>query len=258
MSAEPPVILEREEPIALVTLNREKQLNALSAELMTQLVEILTELDADEQIRAIVLTGSERAFAAGADIADLSDSTPVDLHRSGHLERWDRIGRLRTPIVAAVAGYCLGGGLELAMACATVVAAEGARFGQPETALGLLPGAGGTQRLVRAVGKAVAMDLILTGRMLTADEALAAGLAARVVEPERLLGEAREVARAIAERGPVGIRLAKEAVDQAFETPLAAGIDYERRNFYIALASEDAGEGLKAFLEKRKAEFEGR
>jgi enoyl-CoA hydratase len=252
------VLVEREEPIALVTLNRPDQLNALSASLMAQLVESLESLDADPAIRAIVLTGAGRAFAAGADVRDLASSSPVQLHRSGHLERWDRIGRLGTPVVAAVSGYCLGGGLELAMACAIVVASADARFGQPESALGLLPGAGGTQRLARAVGKATAMDVILTGRMLTADEALASGLAARVVEEERLLDAAREVASAIAERGPVGIRLAKEAVDQAFEAPLAAGIDYERRNFYLALSSGDAAEGLAAFLEKRKAEFEGR
>jgi enoyl-CoA hydratase len=258
VNAEELVLVEREESIALVTLNRPEQLNALSAQLMAQLVEALEALDGDQRINAIVLTGAGRAFAAGADIADLAEATPVQLHRSGHLERWDRIGRLGTPVVAAVSGYCLGGGLELAMACAIVVASADARFGQPESALGLLPGAGGTQRLTRAVGKAVAMDLILTGRMLTADEALAAGLVARVVEQERLLESAREVAAAIAQRGPVGIRLAKEAVDQAFETPLAAGLDYERRNFYLALASDDAAEGLAAFLEKRKAEFEGR
>jgi enoyl-CoA hydratase len=225
---------------------------------MGELVEALTALDHDEAIRAIVLGGSERAFAAGADIAELSESSPIDLLRSRRIEAWDAVRALQTPLVAAVSGFCLGGGCELAMLCDIVVASESARFGQPEINLGIFPGAGGTQRLTRAVGKAVAMDMILTGRTLTAQEALAAGLVARVVPREAWLEAAKAVARAIAEKGPVAVRLAKESVDRAFEVPLSAGVEAERRAFALARASEDADEGLRAFVEKRKPDFRGR
>src|SRR5205085_3529372 len=206
----------------------------------------------------IVLGGNERAFAAGADIGGLSRSSAIDLYYQRRVERWDTIRSLWTPLVAAVSGFCLGGGCELAMSCDLIVASETAQFGQPETTLGIIPGAGGTQRLTRAVGKALAMDVILSGRRLTAQEALAAGLVARVVAREAWLEEAKRVAREIAAKGPIAVRLAKEAVDQAFETPLAAGVELERRSFFLARASEDAGEGLKAFLEKRKPDFTGR
>jgi enoyl-CoA hydratase len=225
---------------------------------MAAVVEALRELDADPEIRAIVLGGSERAFAAGADVNELAASTPVTLYENRRLEQWDAIRTLRTPLVAAVSGYCLGGGCELAMLCDLIVASESARFGQPEINLGILPGAGGTQRLTRAVGKAVAMDMILTGRMLSAREALSFGLVARVVAKEAWLAEAKRVAREIAAKGPVAVRLAKEAVDAAFETPLAAGVELERRSFCLARASEDATEGLAAFLERRPPDFQGR
>jgi enoyl-CoA hydratase len=225
---------------------------------MTELVDALQALDADPDVRAIVLGGSERAFAAGADIAELAESTPIDLIYSQRLERWDAIRALGTPLVAAVSGHCLGGGCELAMLCDLVVASETASFGQPEIQIGVFPGAGGTQRLTRAVGKAVAMDMILTGRTLAAREALAAGLVARVVPKEAWLEEAKSVARAIASKGAVAVRLAKESVDRAFEVPLSAGVEAERRSFALTLASEDAREGLRAFLEKRKPEFKGR
>ena len=225
---------------------------------MTELVDALQALDADPDVRAIVLGGSERAFAAGADIAELAESTPIDLIYSQRLERWDAIRALGTPVVAAVSGHCLGGGCELAMLCDLIVASETAQFGQPEINLGVFPGAGGTQRLTRAVGKALAMDMILTGRTLTAKEALAAGLVARVVPREAWLDAAKEVARAIAEKSPVAVRLAKESVDRAFEVPLSAGVEAERRSFALVLASEDAREGLRAFLEKRKPELKGR
>jgi enoyl-CoA hydratase len=238
-------------------MNRPKQLNALSGELMNAVVGALDELDGDQEIRAIVLGGGERAFAAGADIAELAAGTPISLYESRRIDQWDTIRDLRTPVVAAVSGFCLGGGCELAMLCDVVVASETAKFGQPEINLGVLPGAGGTQRLTRAVGKAVAMDMILTGRMLSASEALAYGLVARVVAKEAWLDEAKRVAGEIAAKGPIAVRLAKEAVDQAFETPLAAGVELERRSFFLARASEDAGEGLKAFLEKRKPDFTG-
>jgi enoyl-CoA hydratase len=252
------IVVEREEPIATVFLNRPEQLNALSDELMTELVDALQKLDRDEKVHCIVLGGSERAFAAGADVAELAQTTSIDLYYGRRVERWDATQALWTPLVAAVSGFCLGGGCELAMACDLIVASETARFGQPETGLGIMPGAGGTQRLTRAVGKAVAMDVILSGRMLTAREALDAGLAARVVAKEAWLEESKRVAREIASKGPVGIRLAKEAVDRAFEGPLSLGVEHERRLLYLALASEDAREGLQAFLEKRKPKFGGR
>ena len=257
MSAET-VLVERDDPIAVVLLNRPKQLNALSDELMGALVDALRELDGDPAIRCIVVGGSERAFAAGADIAQLAQASPVEMYYQRRVDRWDEIRALWTPLVAAVSGFCLGGGCELAMACDLIVASETAKFGQPETGLGLIPGAGGTQRLTRAVGKALAMDVILSGRFLSADEALRAGLVARVVTKEAWLEEAKRVAREIAAKGPVATRLAKEAVDRAFEGPLTFGVEYERRLLYLALASEDAKEGLTAFLEKRSPDFKGR
>jgi enoyl-CoA hydratase len=252
------VTVERDGAIAIVLLNRPQQLNALSGELMAELVAALEELDADGAIRCIVLGGGERAFAAGADVAELAAGTPISLYQNRRLDRWDAIRALRTPLVAAVSGYCLGGGCELAMACDLIVASETAQFGQPEINLGVLPGAGGTQRLTRAVGKSVAMDMILSGRMLSADEALQFGLVARVVPREAWLEAAKAVAREIAAKSPVSVRLAKEAVDKAFEAPLSVGIDFERRAFYLARASEDAEEGLNAFIEKRKPDFKGR
>jgi enoyl-CoA hydratase len=254
---DPLVLVERDEPIATVVLNRPKQLNALSDELMDELIVRLEELDADSNVRCIVLGGNDRAFAAGADIGELARSSAIDLYYARRVERWDVIRNLWTPLVAAVSGYCLGGGCELALACDLIVASETARFGQPETGLGIIPGAGGTQRLTRAAGKAVAMDVVLSGRLLTAREALAFGLVARVVAREAWLEEARRVAREIAAKGPIATRLAKEAVDRAYEGPLQLGIEYERRLLALAFASEDAREGLKAFLEKRQPEFKG-
>jgi enoyl-CoA hydratase len=239
-------------------LNRPQQLNALSDQLMEELVSALQELDADEAVRCIVLGGNDRAFAAGADIGELAGASPIELYYARRIERWDAIRALWTPLVAAVSGYCLGGGCELALACDLIVASESAKFGQPETSLGIIPGAGGTQRFTRAVGKALAMDVILSGRMLSADEALAAGLVARVVSKEAWLVEAKRVAREIASKGPVATRLAKEAVDRAYESTLQLGLEYERRALYLAFASEDAREGLSAFVEKRKPEWKGR
>jgi enoyl-CoA hydratase len=252
------VLVEHDAPIATVLLDRPEVLNALSDELMDALVAALVQLDAEREVRCIVLGGSERAFAAGADIGELARTTPVELYYQPRVERWDAIRSLRTPLVAAVSGFCLGGGCELAMSCDLIVASETAVFGQPETGLGIIPGAGGTQRLTRAVGKAVAMDVILSGRRLSAREALQTGLVARVVAREAWLDEARRLARDIAARGPVATRLAKEAVDRAFEGPLSLGLDYERRALYLAFASEDAKEGLSAFTEKREPKFRGR
>jgi enoyl-CoA hydratase len=252
------VLVERDAPIGVVLLNRPQQLNALSDELMDELVGTLEELDREEAIRAIVLGGNERAFAAGADIGELTQASAIDLYYQRRVERWDAIRGLWTPLVAAVSGFCLGGGCELAMSCDLIVASETAEFGQPETGLGIIPGAGGTQLLTRAVGKALAMDVILSGRRLSAREAVAAGLVARVVAKEAWLDEAKRIAREIAEKGPVATRLAKESVDRAYETTLAAGLEAERRALYLAFASEDANEGLTAFTEKRKPEFRGR
>jgi enoyl-CoA hydratase len=252
------VLVEREEPIAVARLNRPEQLNALSSELMRELVGVLENLDADESIRCIVLAGDERAFAAGADISELRDTATIDLYFGARLDLWDAIRSIRTPLVAAVSGYCLGGGCELALACDLIVASESAQFGQPETGLGVMPGAGGTQLLARSIGKAKTMDVVLSGRFLDAPEAERAGLVARVVAREAWLDEAKRVAREIAEKGPVAQRLAKEAVNRAFETTLSAGLDVERKLFHLAHGTEDAKEGLAAFGEKRKPEFKGR
>ena len=259
MSAEDAlVVVERDDPIAVVRLNRPEQLNALSEPLMEQLVARLQELDRDEAVRCIVLAGDERAFAAGADIGELADASAMDMLYARRVERWDAIRGLWTPLVAAVSGFCLGGGNELAMSCDLIVASETARFGQPETGLGIIPGAGGTQRLTRAVGKAKAMDVILSGRFLDAYEAERAGLVARVVPKEAWLEEAKRVAREIAAKAPVAQRLAKEAVNRAHSTTLEHGLEHERRLLYLAFASADAHEGLSAFAEKREPEFEGR
>ena len=252
------VLVERDEPIAVVLLNRPEVLNALNDEVMDDLVAALAELDDEEAVRCIVLGGSERAFAAGADIGEMADAGAIEMYHARRIDKWDAIRRLRTPIVAAVSGFCLGGGNELALACDLIVASETAKFGQPETSLGITPGAGGTQRLTRAIGKAKAMDVILTGRFLDAREAEAAGLVARVVAREAWLEEAKGVAREIAKKGPVAQRLAKESVNRAFDSTLEVGLDFERRSLYLAFASEDAREGLTAFVEKRKPEFKGR
>jgi enoyl-CoA hydratase len=256
--SDPLVLVEREDAIAVVTLNRPDRLNALSDELMEELVAWLVELDGDEAVRCIVLAGNERAFAAGADIGEMADASAMDMLYARRVERWDAIRKLWTPLVAAVSGFCLGGGNELAMSCDLIVASETAKFGQPETGLGIIPGAGGTQRLTRAVGKAKAMDVILSGRMLDAREAERAGLVARVVAKEAWLEEAKRVARDIASKGPVAQRLAKEAVNRAFDSTLDLGLEHERRLLYLAFASEDAHEGLKAFGEKRPPEFRGK
>ncbi len=258
MSAEGLVLVEREEPVAVVLLNRPRRLNALSEDLMEELVVALTRLDRDPAIRCVVLGGSERAFAAGADVAEMAGASAVEMLYARRVERWDAIRALATPLVAAVSGFCLGGGNELAMACDLIVASETATFGQPETGLGIIPGAGGTQRLTRAIGKARAMDVVLTGRFLDAREAERAGLVARVVAREAWLEEAKRVAREIASKAPVAQRLAKEAVNRALDTTLEVGLEHERRLLYLAFASEDAREGLTAFTEKRKPKFEGR
>jgi enoyl-CoA hydratase len=255
MSDDPLVLVERDHPIAVARMNRPRQLNALAEPLMAAVVQALEELDADPEVRCIVLAGSERAFAAGADIAELASTTTMEMALAGRVEKWDAIRRLHTPLVAAVSGFCLGGGCELAMICDLIVASDSAVFGQPETGVGIIPGAGGTQRLTRAIGKAKAMDVVLTGRWLSADEAEAAGLVARVVAREAWLDEATRVAHSVAGRAPIAQRLAKEAIDRAFETSLTAGLDYERKSLCLSFASEDAREGLSAFVDKREPEW---
>jgi enoyl-CoA hydratase len=245
--------------VALVTLDRPEVLNALSFDLLDELAAVLDRLDADPDCRAIVLTGSgSRAFAAGADIRELARQTPVSLRVDDRFAVWDRIGAIRTPLIAAVRGFALGGGCELAMTCDIIVAAEDASFGQPEINLGVMPGAGGTQRLTRAIGKARAMDLILTGRTIGAVEAERMGLVSRVVNPDETLDAAIELATRIAGQAPVAVLAAKESIKQADELPLSSGLQHERRAFYLLFASEDQGEGMAAFVEKRPPQWKGR
>lgn len=246
------------EHVALVTIDNRSALNALSAALLRQLGETLAELDADRECRCIVLTGAgERAFAAGADIAELAAATPAVLLAGDTFDRWDRIGRLRTPMIAAVRGFALGGGCELAMQCDMIVAADDARFGQPEIKLGIIPGAGGTQRLTRAVGKTKAMELILTGRMFDAREAEALGLVNRVVPAADVLPAALGLAATVASMPPLAVQAAKAAIDAAQEQPLRDGLAFERRSFYLLFATEDQEEGMAAFLEKRAPSWKG-
>ncbi len=252
------LLVTREEAIAVVQLNRPEVLNALSRALMDELVTVLEDLDRDPQVRCLVLTGSPRAFAAGADIREFADASVADMLQAYRFQQWERIRKVATPLVAAVTGFALGGGNELAMLCDIIIAGESARFGQPEINLGLIPGAGGTQRLTRTVGKYRAMELILTGRQMTAREAEAMGLVTRVVPDELVLAEARALAREIAARPPLAVRLAKEAVLKAFDTSLEGGLDYERKCFYLLFATEDKEEGVRAFLARRPAQFRGR
>jgi enoyl-CoA hydratase len=253
------LILEREEAWAVIRLNRPAALNALNNTMMDELSAVIVALDADPAMRAIILTGSERAFAAGADIREMAAKTFPEAVAEDFITRnWEAVARCRTPVIAAVAGFALGGGCELAMMCDIILAAETARFSQPEITLGIPPGAGGTQRLPRAIGKARAMEMILTGRMIDAAEAERFGLVSRVVPADRLMEEARAVAAKIAGLSPVAVQLAKELVDAAYETPLAQGVRQERRAFHAAFATEDQKEGMAAFIEKRKPVFKGR
>jgi enoyl-CoA hydratase len=254
------VITERqpEQRTALVRLNRPKQLNALNAQVMDALCGTLEELDRDNEVRAIVVTGNERAFAAGADIGEMADASPIDMLRSNRIGQWDRVRRISKPVIAAVSGWALGGGCELAMALDLIIAGESARFGQPEINIGVIPGAGGTQRLTRALGKSRAMEMILTGEPMDAREAHDRGLVARVVPDELLVEDALALAAAIATKSPIALRLAKEAVNAAYELSLTDALAHERRLFYLLFASEDQKEGMAAFLEKRSPDFKGR
>jgi enoyl-CoA hydratase len=244
--------------VALVQLNRPNELNALNPELMLQLRDAFQSLDKNETVRVIILTGNEKAFAAGADIKEMATMTPIDMLFRDQFATWDLIRKTNKPIIAAVSGFVLGGGCELAMMCDMIIASETAKFGQPEIKLGVIPGAGGTQRLTRAIGKAKAMELVLTGRLLSADEAHFYGLVNKVVPVEMYMHEATQLAMEISQMSPVAARLAKEAVNRSFETHLDEGLHFERKNFYLAFASDDQKEGMKAFVEKRKALFKGK
>ena len=250
------ILAETRGAVGLVTLNRPKALNALNSALMAELREALDGYEADEAIGAIVVTGSEKAFAAGADIKEMKDRGFVDVYLSDFITRdWERLAQCRKPTIAAVAGYALGGGCEVAMMCDIIIAADNARFGQPEIALGTLPGAGGTQRLTRAIGKAKAMEMVLTGRMMDAAEAERSGLVARVVPAAEVIGEAMKLAEKIAGLSRPAVMLAKEAVNRAFETGLTEGLRVERRLFHASFATADQKEGMAAFAEKRAPVF---
>jgi len=251
------ILTEMKGQVGLVKLNRPQFLNALNFALMGELMAALKAFDSDEKVGAIVITGNERAFAAGADVNEMAGASALEMFLQDQISLYDRIRSVKKPVIAAVAGYCLGGGCELALSCDMIIAAETARFGQPEIALGVIPGAGGTQRLTRAVGKAIAMEMILNNRVLSADEALQLGLINRVVPVERYLEEALALAEEIAGRAPLAIRLAKEAINNAFETSLSDGLIDERRAFYLLFASHDQKEGMAAFLEKRKPNWQG-
>lgn len=244
--------------IALIELNRPKELNALNLQLMGELRDALIALDENEEVRVIILTGNERAFAAGADIKQMAGKGAIDMAKIDQFSTWDKIKRTKKPLIAAVSGFALGGGCELAMTCDMIVASETAQFGQPEIKIGVMPGAGGTQRLTRAIGKARAMELVLTGKFISAREALHYGLVNRVVPVEMYLKSALELAGEIAQMSPIATQMAKESVNHAYESSLSEGLYFERKNFYMLFASEDQKEGMNAFIEKRQPDFKGK
>ena len=243
---------------AVVTLNRPNVLNALNQAMMDEIVQALESMEREERVRCVVLTGAGRAFAAGADIKEMAGASAPEMLAGYRFQQWERIRKVTVPLIAAVNGIALGGGCELAMLCDMIVAAETAQFGQPEINLGIMPGAGGTQRLTRAIGKARAMEMVLTGRPIPARQAEALGLVTKVVPAEAVLDEAVALAKEIAAKPPIAVRLAKEAVLKAFDTTVEGGLDYERKAFYLLFATEDRTEGIQAFLEKRKPVFRGR
>lgn len=252
------ILVEIEGAVGLLRLNRPKALNALNDELMGELVDALQRMDQDDNIRCMVITGNERAFAAGADIKQMHQSSMVDVYKKSFLMHWEALRKLNKPVIAAVNGYALGGGCELAMICDMIIAGESARFGQPEINLGIIPGAGGTQRLPRAIGKAKAMEWVLTGRFVDAAEAERAGLVTRVVPDDKVVEEAMKLAAEIATKPPIAVRAAKNAILAAEDTTLEVGLAYERHNFYITFATEDKNEGMAAFIEKRTPTWKGR
>jgi enoyl-CoA hydratase len=244
--------------VALIRLNRPESLNALNRALVADLTQMLLDLDQDSEVRAIVITGNERAFAAGADIKEMAGDSAIDMLILDQFQKWDQIKRLKKPLIAAVSGYALGGGCELAMLCDIIIASETAQFGQPEIKIGVIPGAGGTQRLTRAIGKSRAMEYILTGRFFSAQQAYEWGLVSRVVPIELYLEEAIKLAAEIASMPPLAVQLAKQAILKSYELSLEEGLHFERRNFYLLFATEDQKEGMKAFMEKRSPQWKGR
>jgi enoyl-CoA hydratase len=244
--------------VGIVQLNRPQALNALSRELMAEVMQALEAFDTNPEIGCLIITGNERAFAAGADIKQMVNASPADMLDNPFIDYWDRLRRISKPIIAAISGFALGGGCELAMACDLIVASETAKFGQPEINLGVIPGAGGTQRITRAVGKALAMEIVLNGRFLSADEALRHGLINRVFPVEVYLEEAVKLAAEIAARAPIALRMGKEAVNAAYEMSLQAGLAHERRLFYLLFSTEDQKEGMDAFINKRPANWQGK
>lgn len=251
------IISEKREKVGLITLNRPKAMNALDGALMTELLNALSAFDADEEIGAIVIAGSERVFAAGADISQMAKMSAVEMVKGSFVELFDEISEIKKPLIAAVSGFALGGGCELAMSCDMIIASEKAKFGQPEINLGVIPGAGGTQRLTRAVGKAIAMEMVLNNRTLSAQEALAFGLINHVYPVDEYLDRALKLASRVAKRAPLALRQGKAAVNKSFELSLSEGLEFERRAFYFLFASEDQKEGMAAFSEKRSAEWKG-
>lgn len=252
------ILVERDERVGIVTLNRPKELNALSTGVIAEVASALSAFDRDESIRCMIITGAgDKAFAAGADIKEMAGKTPIEMMQGG-FEAWQTLRHLHKPLIAAVGGYALGGGCELAMHCDLIVASENARFGQPEINLGIIPGAGGTQRLARTLGKFLTMEMVLTGKQFTAQEMAAHGLVNRVVPRGEHLNEALKLGKELASKAPIALRLAKEAVQAAFETSLSEGLEIERKNFFLLFASEDMREGMQAFIEKRQADFQGR
>ncbi|WP_280424563.1 enoyl-CoA hydratase [Nocardia carnea] len=252
------ILLERKDKVGLITLNRPKALNALNAQVLDDVIAALDELERDDEIGAVVITGSDRAFAAGADIKEMQPKSYMDMFMDDYFARWERLAQFRKPTIAAVGGYALGGGCELAMICDLLIAADTAKFGQPEIKLGVIPGIGGSQRLTRAIGKAKAMDLVLTGRNMDAEEAERAGLVSRIVPAAELLDTALEVAGTIASMSLPVAMIAKEAVNRSFETTLSEGLRFERRVFHSLFATADQKEGMAAFVDKRTAEFTNR
>jgi enoyl-CoA hydratase len=252
------ILTETRGQVGLISLNRPETLNALNGTLLSELMDALETFDADPKVGAMVISGNSRSFAAGADIKEMSGATTVEMLNGSFVETFDRIRRIKKPIIAAVSGFALGGGCELAMSCDMIVASETAKFGQPEVNLGVIPGAGGTQRLTHAVGKALAMEIVLGNRTLSAQEALGFGLVNRVVPPERFLDEALSLAAEVAARAPLAVRFGKAMVNKAYELSLSEGLEAERRAFYMLFASDDQKEGMQAFIEKRKAEWKGK
>jgi enoyl-CoA hydratase len=251
------VLTEIRGHVGLVTLNRPQAMNAFNQTMLAELFDALDDFDRNESVGAIVVTGNEKAFAAGADIKEMAEASPVEMITQGHVEKWDRIRGIKKPVIAAVSGWALGGGCELAISCDMIVASDTAKFGQPEITIGVIPGAGGTQRLARLLGKHLAMEMVINNRTLSAAEALQYGLANRVVPKESYLDEAIAFAEEIAGRAPMAVRMAKDSVNAAFETTLTEGLRAEKRNFYPLFSTEDQKEGMKAFIEKRKANWKG-